>query len=171
MTPCRSKQRNPDVGYFVKQLDCQGSPGNLLKQCLTQRKCSIICQLLFLKFCFWTKSCWAPYPHPNFCLSLSYLSYIMQLKGDWVLCAKHCLHTQDKALNKGDFLPHSQRAFFQERDKKHTHTHTHTHEKNRDFLVIQWLRFCIPNAGGPGLIQSRELDPTSRKKDLAQQNK
>ena len=27
-------------------------------------------------------------------------------------------------------------------------------------LMVQWLRFCAPNAGGPGLIPGQELDPT-----------
>ncbi|TEA32589.1 hypothetical protein DBR06_SOUSAS4910081, partial [Sousa chinensis] len=27
-------------------------------------------------------------------------------------------------------------------------------------LVEQWLGLCTPNAGGPGLIPGRELDPT-----------
>ena len=29
-------------------------------------------------------------------------------------------------------------------------------------LVVQWLRPCTPNAGSPGLILVRELDPTCR---------
>ena len=27
-------------------------------------------------------------------------------------------------------------------------------------LVVQWIILCTPNAGGPGLIPGRELDPT-----------
>ena len=29
-------------------------------------------------------------------------------------------------------------------------------------LVVQWLRLHAPNAGGPGLIPVREIDPTCR---------
>ena len=72
----------------------------------------------------------------------------MQWKGDCVLRAKHCLHTQDKVLKKRDFSPHSQRADILLRKE----TRNTKKEKNRDFLVIQWLRFCTPNAGGPGLL-------------------
>ena len=32
-------------------------------------------------------------------------------------------------------------------------------------LVVQWLIFCAPNTGGPGLILVRELDPTCCNKD------
>ena len=92
----------------------------------------------------------------------------MQWKGDCVLCAKHCLHTQDKALNKRDFSPHSQRADILFRKETRNTTKKKKKKKNRDFLVIQWLRFCIPNAGGPGLIPgqgTRSHKP--KKKDLA----
>ena len=27
----------------------------------------------------------------------------------------------------------------------------------RDFLVVQWLRLCAPNAGGMGAIRGQEL--------------
>ena len=30
-------------------------------------------------------------------------------------------------------------------------------------LIVQWLRFRAPNAGGPGLIPGQELDPTCHK--------
>ena len=27
----------------------------------------------------------------------------------------------------------------------------------REFLVVQWLRLCAPNAGGTGVIRGQEL--------------
>ena len=30
---------------------------------------------------------------------------------------------------------------------------------NRDFLIVQWLRLCAPNAGGPGLIPGHGTRP------------
>ena len=33
-------------------------------------------------------------------------------------------------------------------------------DKYRTSLVVQWLRLCVPNAGGLNSIPGQELDPT-----------